>query len=73
MDKALELGFRPIRAGLQGRLYASSGRRSRTIQPLGELIFSEAYARKLVRLSPKDLGLSLLPKCTNLPDTENSA
>lgn len=54
MDKALELGFRPIRAGLQeSALLASQVRGGPHHPALGELIFSEAYARKLVRLSPK--------------------
>ena len=54
MDEAVGMGFRPIRAGLQESLLLASQVRGGPHHPaLGELIFSEAYAIKLVRLNPK--------------------
>ncbi|MDO5563401.1 MAG: radical SAM protein [Synergistaceae bacterium] len=54
MDEAFSLGFTPIRAGLQeSELLASEVRGGPHHPALGELIFSEAIARRLFRQSPK--------------------
>ena len=53
IDEALSLGFVPIRVGLQETLSLASAVRGGPHHPaLGELIFSEALVRRLVREKP---------------------
>lgn len=54
IDRATELGFNPIRVGLQeSELLAANVRGGPHEPALGEMIFSDALVRKIVRAAPR--------------------